>query len=112
MLGALEAEPQAAVALVVELVARLRAADIAISDRTALDLGGRLARLLLAEHGAAGLVPLTQTEIGRRLGFSREKVNRKLHEWVHEGWIELAPAGVRLVVPDRLEALIGHQLGT
>lgn len=112
MLGALEAEPQAAVALVVELVARLRAADIAISDRSTLDLGGRLARLLLAEQGAAGLVPLTQTEIGRRLGFSREKVNRKLHEWVHEGWIELAPAGVRLIVPDRLEALIGHQLGT
>ena len=112
MLAALEAEPKAAVALVVELSARLRVADAAISDQAVLDLGGRLARLLLAEQGAGGLVALTQTEIGRRLGHSREKVNRKLHEWVREGWIDLAPAGVRVLIAQRLEALIGHRLRT
>jgi CRP-like cAMP-binding protein len=112
MLAALEAEPKAAVALVVELSARLRVADGAISDKTVLDLAGRLARLLLAETGAHGLVALTQTEIGRRLGFSREKVNRKLHEWGREGWVDLAPAGIRVLSPERLESLIGHQLGT
>ena len=112
MLAALEAEPKAAVALVIELSARLRVADGAISDKTVLDLAGRLARLLLTEAGASGLVALTQTEIGRRLGFSREKVNRKIHEWVREGWVEVAPAGIRMLAPDRLEALIEHQLGT
>ncbi|MBP6878472.1 MAG: Crp/Fnr family transcriptional regulator [Phenylobacterium sp.] len=112
MLAALEAEPKAAVALVIELSARLRVADGAISDRTVLDLAGRLARLLLTEAGASRLVPLTQTEMGRRLGFSREKVNRKLHEWVREGWVEVAPAGIRMLAPERLEALIEHQLGT
>lgn len=112
MLAALEAEPKAAVALVVELSARLRAADAAISDQAVLDLGGRLARLLLAEHGAGGLVPLTQTEISRRLGYSREKVNRKLHSWAREGWVDLAPAGVRILAGPELEALIGHRLGT
>ena len=112
MLAALEAEPKAAVALVIELSARLRVADGAISDKTVLDLAGRLARLLLTEAGASGLVALTQTEISRRLGFSREKVNRKLHEWVREGWVEVAPAGIRMLAPERLEALIEHQLGT
>lgn len=112
MLAALEAEPKAAVALVVELSARLRVADGAISDKTVLDLAGRLARLLLAEAGASGLVPLTQTEIGRRLGYSREKVNRKLHAWVREGWVEIAPAGIRVHAHERLETLIEHQLGT
>ncbi|WP_374452645.1 Crp/Fnr family transcriptional regulator [Phenylobacterium sp.] len=112
MLAALEAEPKAAVALVIELSARLRVADGAISDKTVLDLAGRLARLLLTEAGASGLVALTQTEIGRRLGFSREKVNRKIHEWVREGWVEVSPAGIRMLAPTRLEALIEHQLGT
>lgn len=112
MLAALEAEPKAAVALVIELSARLRVADGAISDKTVLDLAGRLARLLLTEAGASGLVALTQTEIGRRLGFSREKVNRKIHEWVREGWVEISPAGIRMLDPTRLEALIEHQLGT
>ncbi|MBA4011966.1 MAG: transcriptional regulator [Phenylobacterium sp.] len=112
MLAALEADPKAAVALVVELSARLRAADAAISDQAVLDLGGRLARLLLAEQGAGGLVSLTQTEISRRLGHSREKVNRKLHDWVREGSVELAPAGVRVLIAQRLEALIGHRLRT
>ena len=112
MLAALEAEPKAAVALVIELSARLRVADGAISDRTVLNLAGRLARLLLTEAGASRLVPLTQTEMGRRIGFSREKVNRKLHEWVREGWVEVAPAGIRMLAPERLEALIEHQLGT
>ncbi len=112
MLAALEAEPKAAVALVIELSARLRVADGAISDKTVLDLAGRLARLLLTEAGASGLVALTQTEIGRRLGFSREKVNRKIHEWVREGWVEVSPAGIRMLDPTRLEALIEHQLGT
>lgn len=112
MLAALEAEPKAAVALVVELSARLRVADSAISDKTMLDLAGRLARLLLSEAGVAGLVPLTQTEIGRRLGHSREKVNRKLHEWAREGMVDIAPAGVRVLAAGRLQALIGHRLGT
>lgn len=112
MLAALEAEPKAAVALVIELSARLRVADGAISDKTVLDLAGRLARLLLAEAGANGLLPLTQTEIGRRLGFSREKVNRKLHEWAHEGWVAISQAGIRVVAREPLEALIEHQLGT
>jgi CRP/FNR family cyclic AMP-dependent transcriptional regulator len=45
--------------------------------------------------------------MARRLVASREKVNRKLHEWVRQGWVEIASVGVRLKAPDRLRTLAG-----
>jgi len=105
LLAALEAEPAAAVALVIELSARLRATDAALEDKAVLDLAGRLARMLLSE-GAGRTVALTQTEIARRLGLSREKVNRKLHAWAGEGWVEITPAGIRILAADHLQAMI------
>jgi len=107
LVAALEAEPKVAVALIVELSHRLRAANAALEAETLLDLGGRLARLLLAEQRGRGLVALTQTEMARRLVVSREKVNRKLHEWVRHGWVEIASVGVRLTDVERLRALTG-----
>ena len=108
MLAALEAEPKAAVALIVELSARLRATDAALEDKAVLDLAGRLARMLLAE-GYGRTVALTQTEIARRLGLSREKVNRKLHAWADEGWVEISPAGIRILAASHLEAMIARR---
>jgi DNA-binding transcriptional regulator LsrR (DeoR family) len=54
------------------------------------------------------LVALTQTEIARRIGASREKVNRKLHEWVSEGWVAISRSGVRLLQRRELTALIAR----
>jgi CRP-like cAMP-binding protein len=107
LLAAIEAEPKVAVALIVELSRRLRATNAALEAEIQLDLGGRLARLLLVEQSARGLVALTQTEMARRLAASREKVNRKLHDWVRQGWVEIAPVGVRLTDVQRLKALTG-----
>ena len=106
VLAALQDEPAAAVALVAELSRRLRAANAALEASALLDLGGRIARLALQEANARGVVALTQTEIARRLGASREKVNRKLNEWAGKGWVEIAPAGVRLIAADSLLALM------
>ncbi len=106
LLDAFVAEPRAAVALIGELSGRLRAANAAFEASSVLDLGGRLARLLIAERGARDLVALTQTELARRLGASREKVNRKLHAWRVEGWVEITPAGVRLIRADALKGLV------
>ena len=97
LLATLEAEPKMAVALLGELSRRLRSANEALDASARLDLGARLARLLLKEGGGRGLVSLTQTEMARRLGASREKVNRKLHAWAAEHWVELTPAGVRVL---------------
>ena len=62
-----------------------------------------LARL----NGGQGRVSLTQTEMARRVGASREKVNRKLHAFAAEGWVAVDAAGVRLLAPERLKALAG-----
>lgn len=105
-LAALESEPKALLKLIAELSRRLRHADSALEDAHTLDLGGRLAQRLLEEAGDGVVVTLTQTEIARRIGASREKVNRKLHEWVDEGWINMGRAGIKLVSRDRLKALI------
>lgn len=106
MLEALQEEPKAMLALVVELSRRLRAADAAMEDAAILDLGGRLARLLLSEAKASAVVALTQVEMARRIGASREKVNRKLHEWREQGWVQLGKSGVRIERRAQLEALI------
>jgi CRP/FNR family transcriptional regulator, cyclic AMP receptor protein len=105
-IAALESEPKALLKLISEMSRRLRHADAALEDAHTLDLGGRLALRLLEEAGDATAVTLTQTEIARRIGASREKVNRKLHEWVDEGWISMSRAGIKLVARDKLKALI------
>ncbi|MBV8682581.1 MAG: Crp/Fnr family transcriptional regulator [Caulobacteraceae bacterium] len=108
LLETLEAEPAAAVALIAELAHRLRATNAALESMQTLDLGGRLAQLLLDARGERDLVPITQTEIARRLSASREKVNRKLHAWVTQGWVLLEPSGVRIRHPSALAGLAGR----
>lgn len=111
-IAALESEPKALLKLIAELSKRLRHADAALEDAHTLDLGGRLAQRLLEEAGDAAAVTLTQTELARRIGASREKVNRKLHEWVDEGWIAMGRAGIKLIARDRLKALIREARAT
>lgn len=107
----LESEPRAAMELIAELCRRLRNANSALEASTRLDLGGRLARLLLAEKGSHGQVALTQTEIARRLNVSREKVNRRLHQWADEGHVTLSTAGIRVNHAGHLSEVIASALG-
>jgi CRP-like cAMP-binding protein len=69
-------------------------------------LDHHLAALLGAEQNRQGRVVMTQTEMARRIGFSREKVNRKLHRWAAAGWLAIEPKGVRLLQPQALRQLI------
>ncbi|MFZ2030878.1 MAG: Crp/Fnr family transcriptional regulator [Vitreimonas sp.] len=105
-LAVLESEPRALLKLIAEMSRRLRHADAALEDAQVLDLGGRLAQRLLEEAGDSANVTLTQTELARRIGASREKVNRKLHEWSDEGWITMGRSGIKLTARDKLNALI------
>jgi CRP/FNR family cyclic AMP-dependent transcriptional regulator len=104
LVAALEADPRAALALLAELSRRLRAANAALESRRLLSLGGRLAQLLTAEHALHGPITLTQTEIARRLGHSREKVNRKLNQWVRGGWILIDRTGIKVLDLRQLQA--------
>lgn len=110
-LAALEAEPKALLALLAEMSRRLRAADGALEDAALLDLGGRLARLLLQEAGQGELVALAQGEMARRIGASREKVNRKLQAWKASDWVAIGKSGIRLLRKDRLAGLIEAKKG-
>ena len=111
-LATLESEPKALLKLISELVRRLRHADSALEDAALLDLGGRLAQRLLEEAGDGAVITLTQTELARRIGASREKVNRKLHEWEDEGWVGLGRSGVRIKEREKLKALIRDSRAT
>lgn len=110
VLETLKSEPAVLIDLVVELTKRIRATDAKLEDEALLDLGGKLARLVLQEAGNGDRVTLTQTEIARRIGASREKVNRKLHEWGDEGWVKIDRSGIKLVKRAELEALIAGLL--
>ena len=105
----LEEEPRAALAIAIELSTRLRATNAALMDGHVLNLAGRLAELLLLVAGSRDLASLTQTEMARRIAASREKVNRKLHDWSREGVIRLTKAGVRIERPDYLRAFVAQQ---
>ena len=109
ILAALEEEPKACIALAGELSRRLRATNAQIEDLRVLDLGARLAQLLLTEAGGRDLATLSQTEMARRLGAARESVNRKLHAWAERGWIAIGRFGVRLLRPDSLSCEITSQ---
>ncbi len=111
-IAALESEPQALLKLLAELSRRLRHADSQLEDAHTLDLGGRLAQRLLEEAGDGLVITLTQTVIARRIGASREKVNRKLHEWVDEGWISMGRSGIKLTAREKLQAVIDDSRAT
>jgi CRP-like cAMP-binding protein len=108
LLDMLREEPELALALMRELIGRLRRTNADLENRATQDLGGRLARLLAMEQGGRGLIALNQTELARRIGASREKVNRKLRQWVAEGWVEVTPAGVRILSAEALQGAQAH----
>ncbi|MBB4658151.1 Crp/Fnr family transcriptional regulator [Parvularcula dongshanensis] len=93
-----------ALALMRDLVAKLRAADTYIEDKSALLLPARLAKFLLA---ADGPIRLTQAQIAERMGTSREAVNRQLRAFEVEGTVELGRGRVLVTDAERLSNRLG-----
>lgn len=80
--------------LLAVLCRRIRRSNATVEDMALLDLGTRLARLLLrlsqdygapAARGTRIEVRLSQKDLGTLVGSSREKVNKQLREWEAEG---------------------------
>ena len=77
------------------LCRRLRRSNATLEELALLDLGARLARLLLrlaGDYGAAAAgggtrieVRLSQKDLGTLVGSSREKVNKQLRAWEEAG---------------------------
>lgn len=87
-----------------------RATDLA-ADLVFLDLGARLAKLVLQLAERRGPVvagtrigPITQSELASMVGASRQSTNVALRGFVHDGWIEIEGRELHLVRPDLLRA--------
>jgi CRP-like cAMP-binding protein len=93
---ALQDEPKSALALLAVLVRRLRDTDHLVDRNASMDLGKRLARLLL-EEGAHGRIIYSQSDLAHLVGATREAVNRKLGRWRKAKWIELNATGLHIL---------------
>jgi CRP-like cAMP-binding protein len=99
LLAALKEEPDLALAIIQELIARLRRTDALLEDAYFLDLDARMARRLLelaqsqGRPAAGGIevpFPLTQTDLAGMLGVTRVSVNRLLGTYQDDGLIRLS----------------------
>lgn len=71
---------------------------ISLVDEVAFSsLDERLARRLLAEADAAGLVAKTHQQLAADLGSVREVMSRYLAEWERAGWIATARGSIRIL---------------
>jgi CRP/FNR family transcriptional regulator len=86
---------------------QLLASMISLVDEVAFaSLDQRLARRLLAEADAEGLITKTHQQLALDVGSVREVVSRVLGEWERAGWIRTTRGKVEIV--DRV-ALAGYR---
>lgn len=90
----IEARPKVAVRMIALLCERLRRTTQLVEDSTFLNVPGRLAKqlaALAAGHATEGAfdLPISQDELARTLGVSREIVSRQLSIWKKAGLVEL-----------------------
>jgi CRP-like cAMP-binding protein len=89
-------EPLVAVKLLEVVSGRLRRTSQQVEDLSLADLPTRLARVLLrlaevqgTPEKPANRLVVTQQELGRMTGYSRESINRELREWQERGDVTL-----------------------
>ena len=99
----LDGQPRMALSLLRALSGRLRKADEKIGDLALLDVGGRIARLLLqlAEEGNGETISrsVTHSTIAQMIGSSRETVSRTFRNLADNGLIEVSQQAI--VIRDR-----------
>lgn len=113
----LESHPEVAARLIAVLCERVRWVSESYEDALFMDLPARLAKrlLLLAEtygepvrpEGVRIEIKLSQQDLGKMTGVSRESVNKLMRAWQDDGLIALDRGRVVILDKDRLEALIG-----
>jgi CRP/FNR family cyclic AMP-dependent transcriptional regulator len=104
VIDALTNEPGSALALLAVMARRLRDTDALVDRNASMDLGKRLARLLL-EESAHGKIIYSQSDIAHLIGATREAVNRKLSRWRKAKWVELNHTGLHVLDRPALLAL-------
>ena len=105
----LERNPAARMKLMEMLCARIRRSDERMSDIAFFNLPIRLAKILLNYQPEARVgtkISLSQSELAEMAGGTREKINRCLRGWQHQGIIELKNRWTIIRKPEALCALI------
>jgi CRP/FNR family cyclic AMP-dependent transcriptional regulator len=97
--------PQAFIAVVRMLAARLRLADEQIADAAFLDITGRTAKRLLeaSRNRDEFHLPITQEELAAMVGASRERVNKAIAAFQRLGWLEVEGRTYRITNRSALE---------
>lgn len=111
----LERHPPVATKLLIALCAKLRRTTEQVEDLALLDLPARLAKKLLSlarTHGRQterGLVietTLSQGELAKSLGTSRESVNKQLARWQRDGIIRVVEGTITLLDREALRQVL------
>ena len=93
IIDALTTEPQAALRLLGLLTERLRSVNALVEAASSLEIGPRLARVLLKVERYE---TRSQSDLARIVSATRETVNRKLSVWRAAGWVEVGRAGIEV----------------
>ena len=112
----LETHPEVAARLIAVLCERVRWVSESYEDALFMDLPARLAKrlLLLAETYGEALdnagirigFRLSQEELGKMTGVSRESINKLMHSWQDEGLVAVSHGRVTIRDKDRLRRLV------
>ncbi len=105
--------PSAAQALTNSIAATLRRLTETTADLVFLDLPRRVAKILLNQpRGNDGMIRFTmsQEELARQAGSTRQSVNAALRGFERRGWIEMHDRAVTVKQPDSLGRFAGTEL--
>ncbi len=112
----LESHPEVAARLIAVLCERVRWVSESYEDALFMDLPARLAKRLLRlaeaygepaeESGTRIEFPLSQQELAKMAGVSRESVNKLLRAWQAQGLIAHDQSHVTILDPARLKRLV------
>jgi CRP-like cAMP-binding protein len=86
-----------------------------VEDIVFLDLGGRLAKVLLFLHQKAAADPsqakvrITQREISQIVGASRESTNKQLRQWERKKLLQIERGAVIVLRPEALADCIASE---
>lgn len=96
--------PDVGLQILAEMSSRLQQREAEIEAITFQAIPARLARLLLNEAGAYGVVEgMTHQDLAERLGTYRETVSQTLGRFRADGWITVEPKLIRIVDRKQLE---------
>ncbi|MGH7640844.1 MAG: Crp/Fnr family transcriptional regulator [Candidatus Dormibacteria bacterium] len=106
LMALVERRPQLSRDLLAQMATQLRRLTGVTSDLVFLDVPRRVAKLLVAEFDRAGGTDLrlqeTQSQLGARVGGTRQSVNAALRALEHRDWIEVSGRHIALRNPAAL----------